>query len=347
METKLRVLVVTCEWPSAESTGVVPFVVQEVAFLRKAGVQVDVFHFRGARNPLNYLSAWLRVRKQMSRLHYDVIHAQWGQSALLALPKRRPLVITFRGSDLQGIVTTNGRYTLSGLILRAVSRSVARFADQLIVVSRRLSQRLDGLPCHIIPSGVDLDLFRTIPKDEAREKVGLQLNKQLILFAGGPNQPVKRYLLAREAVARLRAQPVPDLVVVDRVPHHLMPYYLSACDVLLLTSSHEGSPNIVKEALACNLPVVSVDVGDVRERLNSVEGCVVCDDDRPETIAKGLAEVLAKHARLNSRQSVYELDERLLVGRIIAIYRKAMGKSNSAPNCELDSTFAKPTEASK
>src|SRR5262249_4322481 len=248
----------------------------------------------------------------------------------LALPRRKPLVITFRGSDLEGIVAADGRYTFAGRILRGISKLVSRVADQVIVVSSKLAANLGGIPHHVIPSGLDLELFRPMDQNEAREKLGLPAEKRLILFAGSPSKPVKRFNLASEAVRRLDPSLHAELVVVERAAHTLMPHYLNACDVLLMTSLHEGSPNIVKEALACNVPVVSVNVGDVKERLVAVGGCIVCNDDNPDTILNALDSVLRNGARVASRTTVLEIDESIVAKRVIAIYGMAIQNSKNA-----------------
>ena len=133
--------------------------------------------------------------------------------------------------------------------------------------------------------------------------------------------------MAQAALAKLHGQLSVELLVVKNVPHAVIPYYMNACDALLLTSSHEGSPNVVKEALACNLPVVSVNVGDVRQRIGNIEGCVLCADDLPQTIAAGLAQVLSRKERINGRRTVRNLDENRLVERVIAVYEQAIGKA--------------------
>ena len=117
--------------------------------------------------------SWRQVRARLSAQTYDLIHAQWGQSALLALPKALPLVVTFRGSDVAVVVGSDGRYLLSGRLLRAMSRSIARIADEVIVVSESLARELPGGPYHVIPSGLNLDLFRPIPQSDARRQLGL------------------------------------------------------------------------------------------------------------------------------------------------------------------------------
>ena len=111
-----------------------------------------------------------------------------------------------------------------------------------------------------------------------------------------------------------------DLIVAWGVPHADMPFLLNACDALVFTSMQEGSPNAVKEALACNLPVVSVPVGDVAFRLTGIEGCELCADDRPESIAAALERVLRSGRRSAGRDAVSHLDERRLTQAVIAVY---------------------------
>ena len=325
MSQPIRVLMVTSDWPTPGQPRTTYFIKRQAEFLQAAGVLVDVFHFRGRRNPWNYLSAWWRLRRRLARNYYDLVHAQFGHSGMLAYPKRLPLVVTFRGSDLLGEVGRGGRYTLVGKLLQRVSRAVARRADAVIVVSEHMKAELPPrVPAHVIPSGLDFELFRPIPRDDARRHLGLSLDRPLVLFAGSPDWPRKRYALARQAVDILGRTLPADLVVAWGVTHDEIPFFMSACDALVFTSMQEGSPNVVKEALACDLPVVSVSVGDVPARLRGVAGCELCADERPETIAAALERVLRRGGRAAGRAAVRELDERLLTQRVIEIYRSVI-----------------------
>jgi teichuronic acid biosynthesis glycosyltransferase TuaC len=327
----LRVLMITSGWPMPGQPQTTHFIKRQAEFLRAAGVDVQVFHFRGRGNLLNYLRGWIRIQPQLRSRKFDLVHAQWGQSGLLALPKRLPLVVQYRGHDLHGIVDESGRQTVQGRILQWLCRVVARRADAILVVSAHMQKFLDpGTPAHIVPSGLDLDLFRLMPRDMARLHLGLPLERPLVLFAGNPALPRKQFSLAREAVDLVnRSLPV-ELIVAWGRPHDEMPYLMNACDALVFTSMQEGSPNVVKEALACNLPVVSVRVGDVPERLSGVEGCELCPDDRAETIAAALERVLRRGKRCEGRDVVAALEESLLTQRVIAIYHSALGGSRTA-----------------
>jgi glycosyltransferase involved in cell wall biosynthesis len=316
---------ITSQWPTPEHPETVPFLVQHVEYLRQAGVEVEVFTFRGKKNPLNYLRAWGRLHRRYRLGAFDLIHAQFGQNGLLALPTSQPLVVTFHGTDVYGSVGVDGRYTWAGAILRQLSRFVAAHATRTVVVSEQLAQRLPSRArLHLIAGGIDLELFRPMPRAEARTQLGLPPDKPLVLFAADPARPVKRYDLAAQAVALLDPALDVELITLGRVSHQLVPVYMNACDALVLTSKHEGSPTVVKEALACNLPVVSVDVGDVRARIGSVEGCVVCANERPETVAEGLRQALQTRNRINGRAAVAELSEQATVQQMIEVYRAAL-----------------------
>ena len=158
----MRVLMVTSEWPIPGIRFTPTFIKRQAEFLEQAGVDVEVFPFHGDKNPYKYVKAWVGLRRRLRAKRYDLIHAQFGQSGLLAFPKRLPLVVTFRGSDLLGIVGDgDGAYTRAGRMLQRASRFVARHADAVILVSPHLADYFTtSAAVHIIPSGIDFSLFR-------------------------------------------------------------------------------------------------------------------------------------------------------------------------------------------
>jgi teichuronic acid biosynthesis glycosyltransferase TuaC len=320
----MRVLMITSEWPTQARPYWAGFIVQQVEFLQKQGVDIDVIPFRGAKNPVNYVRAWYRVHKRLRQSTYDLIHAQWAQSALIALPTRLPLVVTFRGGETDGIVGSRGKYTVIGRILRFVSWIVAIRADELVLVSGHMQRHLSQRSFHILPSGLDFSRLPLMSQDAARKQLGLPASKRLVLFVGNPAEPRKRYAFAREIVSQLNSEV--ELVLAWGVPHEEIPVYMNACDALLVTSIYEGSPNVVKEALACNLPIVSVAVGDIPERLNGVDGCSVHPDNDPDRMVAALGTVLRRKERTNSRPAVRALDENILARRMTEIYQKAVSK---------------------
>lgn len=330
----IRVLMVTSEWPTPEAPLAVPFLVSQVESLRRLGVEVDVFPFRGAKNPINYLKAWWRFQRRCAPVmdRYDLVHAQFGQAALIPWPKRLPLVITFHGVDMLGQLSPEGKMTMQGRLLVWLGRTAARFADAVLIVSNEMRRNLPAsMPLHMLPTGVDLASLPALPRDEARRRLGLPLDERLALFVGNPKDPLKRYGRAQEAVEVLNRTLPTRLILgwgMSRADIIAMMY---ACDVMVVTSLQEGSPTIVKEALACNLPIVSVVVGDVVERLEGIEGCEVVPDHEPATIAAALERSLRRNARIDGREAVRDLDEHVLAEKLVGIYRSVVKRPRARP----------------
>jgi glycosyltransferase involved in cell wall biosynthesis len=326
MDTALKVLMVTTNWPTPGGPRTSHFIKRQADFLQAAGVEVDVFHFRAQKNLLSYLKAWLAVRSRLRSRQYDLIHAQFGQSGLMALPKRLPYVVTLRGSDILGTISDrDGKYTFAGKINQRVSQYVASRANAVILVSAHMQGLLrNPRQLHVIPSGIDFNLFQYTPRAEARRRLGLPLAERLVLFVGNPTQARKRYGLAKAAVDELNERLPARLLVSWGVPHSDVPLYMSACDALIFTSMQEGSPNVVKEALACDLPIVSVPVGDVEDRIGKIEGCELCPDESPQALASALERVLLRGARIEGRQSVNHLSETAITQQVISVYRSIL-----------------------
>jgi hypothetical protein len=168
---------------------------------------------------------------------------------------------------------------------------------------------------------VDTNRFQPFDQMEARRRLGWPSDKKTILFASVERHPRKRPELARQAVSRLSDFGVnAEIRLMHGVPHQEVPWWLNASDALLLTSVHEGSANIVKEALACNVPIVSVDVGDVRERLCDVRGCAVVTDAEPTELARALHEVLRDGHRSDGRAHLGDLTVQAVAMRLLSIY---------------------------
>lgn len=323
---QLRVLMITSEWPAPGFPRTTTFIKRQAEFLQAAGVGVDVFAFHGGKSPINYAASWRRARPLVRSGRYHLVHAQFGQSGLLALPKKLPLVVTFRGSDVLGIVgDKDGSYTMRGRALQRASRIVAKKADAVIVVSEHMKSYFEtDAPVHVIPSGIDLELFKPHPRAAAREQLGYGPDERIVLFVGRATQKRKRFGLARAAVDILNQRLAARLVVGWGIPHEQMPLLMSAADALVVTSMQEGSTNVVKEALACDLPVVAVPVGDVPERLRGVAGCECVYDEQPAAIAAALERVLRRGGRVDGRSAVACLDETLLTERVMAVYRSVL-----------------------
>ncbi len=308
----MRALVVTNMYPTAEEPAYGTFIHTQVEFLRANGVEVDVCFINGRKSKLDYLWGTFRFWRTILRSKYDVVHAHYVQSGAVArLQWRSPVILTHHGSD---VLSQSWEATLSHLL--------HPLFDRVIVVSKEMWQVFKDDRTVVIPGGINLEDMRPMPQAEAREELGLPPDKPLILWAGQYWQPVKRFSMTKQAVALVQEQcPEAELVVVANEPHRVMPLYMNACDAIVLTSYTEGSPTVIKEAMACNLPVVSVDVGDVAEVVEGVEGCHIVEPNAP-AVAEGLLQVLSKRQRTQGRGRVAHLDSRLVSQRVVDVYKQ-------------------------
>ena len=177
----------------------------------------------------------------------------------------------------------------------------------------------------IVPCGVDMSLFTPVDRTVARGLLGLPNEAPLVLFAG-MRRPEKRFDLVQAAMSRLvSSRPDAQLVVAEAEAHDRMPLFLSACDALVLASQAEGSPMVVKEAMFCNLPIVSVDVGDVAEMIHNTEGCYLSGSSADELAAQ-LAHALDFGRRTKGRETVLHLSLEAVAERLDDIYREVVNR---------------------
>src|SRR5438132_6386568 len=300
-------------YPTSQMPHYGAFVWQQAEQLRRFGHTVDIVNILGFRSKLNYLKGAVDVVRKTSSTAYDIVHAHYGLTAFPAWFRfQAPLVITLHGSDLLG-----GRFE------RLCSRIICRFSDAVIVVSEEMRQRVPGI---VIPCGIDLNLFRPYKRDEARARLGWPLDKYLILFPFDPGRRVKRYDRAKAAVERLSEDGIGgELITVFGVDNREMPWHYSAADAMILCSDREGSPTSVKEALACNLPVVSTDVGDVREIMSGIAGTEIVEQS-PVSLAAGLRRVLNRPPDFvfDGRTAMERYSQQKAVEAILAVYRRVI-----------------------
>ena len=283
--------------------------------LRAVGVSVDYFIFDG-NGIFGYLKSVPALRKKIRDGGYDLIHAHYSISAYFAtLAGQLPLVVSLMGSDLHD----------AGLTKRLTRFLARRCWQATLVKTERMHDLLGFSEAAVVPNGVNLDFFRPEDKRVARERLGLSESSKIVLFVSTHDRTEKNYDLARRAVERISDDRV-ELLYVRNTDHSLIPSYLNAADLLLLTSMYEGSPNIIKEAMACNCPVVSTDVGDVSKIIGSTDGCFISTDD-PGEIAGKIVKVLDSGVRTNGRERLIELglDSHTVAGKIAAIYKSVTG----------------------
>jgi glycosyltransferase involved in cell wall biosynthesis len=303
--TPYRVLVVTNLWPYEGDPSYGCFVKAQMDSLRPFGVDYEVMFINGRESRWNYLRAYPQLWRRLRAQRYDLIHAHMGLSGLVARCQFRvPVLVTFHGHDVTGEVKRSGRITLLGRFFQVSSFILARLVSGVIVQNRVMKSILRVKSTRVIPCGIDSDLFRPIDLREARRTLGVDLDKKYVLFPYNPAEERKRYDVIEAVVARAREQ-VPQLEVLRPlgVPNDRMPLFMNAADVFVLPSISEGSPVAVKEALATNLPVVTVDVGDTPDLLEGTEGNYLVPRD-VDAMAEKVVEVCRRGTRSNSRGSI-------------------------------------------
>ena len=210
-----------------------------------------------------------------------------------------------------------------------INRWFSRTADAVIVKSPEMAEVLSPVSAEVIPNGVDLDEFRPIERRDAISALGWDPEKRFVLFPGNPGNPRKGFSLA-QATVDIAAEQIGEkleLVPLRRVAAEQVPLYMNACHAMIMASHIEGSPNVVKEAMACNLPTVSVPVGDVAHLLSDVDGCAVHPRD-PQVLGTSLAELLRRGRRSGGRDAVIRrgLDLNSVAHRIRDIYAAVLKK---------------------
>lgn len=315
----MKVLVITNMYPTADMPFFGTFIKEQVESLRKGGVEVDVLFVNGRKNTLNYLWAFPRLWAKLLTNRYDLIHAHYVFSGIIARAQfLYPIVLTHHGSQ----VFQSWQAPLC--------RFVSKFMDRTIVMSEEMRKRGRLEKSTVIPCGINFKLFRPTDKQEARNELNLPPDKKLVLFAGDYDRPLKRWDIVQASVALLKEKnPDIELVLVSKKPLDTVPNYMNACDALVLASDGEGSPMVIKEAMACNLPIVSVRVGDVPEVIGGTEGCHLCTQE-PQDMADKLEMALERGMRTNGRNNISHIEIDTISCRIITVYQQLLEeKANS------------------
>ena len=290
-----------------------PFILEQSEALEKMGQTVHFFGIQG-HGIWGYVRNYKGLKRIIQDYKPDVIHAHYGLSGLLATLQRRvPVVTTFHGSDINNPKVL----PFSKIAMRLSAFTI--FVSQKNVDIARPTKKFALLPC-----GVNSDNFTEVPIGEARLKLQLEDTKKYVLFAGSFSNRVKNPELAQKAIALLKNV---ELIELKGYSREEVNYLMHAVDVALMTSHTEGSPQFVKEVMACGCPLVSVDVGDVKEVTAGVEGCYIVSREAEE-IAEKLHIALNFKGRTHGRERIVELglENRKVAETILGIYNNVIAK---------------------
>jgi teichuronic acid biosynthesis glycosyltransferase TuaC len=307
------------------------FARRQVESLKKPGFAVQVHYLNLQASPRGLWDAWRGLKQIIESYSPDIVHVFYGTitSFLCAVSSRRPLVITFQGSDLNPDPTMHWSRTWIGILLSQISTVRAA---AVICVSRQLRDRLwwKGKQAVVLPTGIDMSLFEPCEKTESRRSLGWQADERVALINVGSAPLLKGLPLARQAVAiaeKKLGMAIRLALLEGNVTPNGVPTYLNAADCLLIASESEGSPNVLKEALACNLPVASVNVGDCAQRLAGVWPSQVVTRDA-ESLGQALYEILKMPQRSNGREMIQDCSEEKIAETLSEIYRSVCNHVN-------------------
>ena len=306
------------------------FMFESARALREAGIDVDLLYLGDLRRPGGLRKAIAAVSGVAS--NYDLVHAQYGSACGLATARatQGAKVLTLRGSDWTPSHTNNPKFWLHGRLARSMTLMSLPAYRHVICVSQRIGRDVRRgharRSVHVVPSAVDTNKFLPMSKDECRRQLGLHPPPfQYVLFTSmDRNRESKRLGLATEAVAHARGTyPDLEILVASGVSHSEMPIYVNACDVAICTSTTEGWPNSIKEAMSCNVPFVATDVSDLRSVARSAENCYVVDST-PHALGDALVAVLRREDQFDIRQIAQKMNFTAFAEAHATVYRQVL-----------------------
>ena len=308
----MRVLIVCSRREYSPHTDyMAPFVFEQMKAIQALGVECKTVLVG------DYSHALRIIRKAIQEFSPDIIHAHYGLCGLVAgLQRKVPVVTTYHGTDLH--------YRR----LRIASQLSVLLSRKNIIVSKDLSHKLlKQNSLRVIPCGVDSSLLVPLDKEDARHNLGWSHDKVYVLFSKEFYNRAKNYPLAKAAVDEYNSKYAHGvdaelLEFIGYTREQVLLLY-NAVDCVLMTSDHEGSPQFIKEAMACSCPIVSVDVGDVKQVISGTEGCYLAERT-PESIAKMLDKAI-KHGKTNGREKVLlEYDASVIARKVLEVYNEVL-----------------------
>lgn len=295
------------------------FVQSQFDSLKAEGVDMLLFPVKG-KGVIGYLKAVSELRKVVKQERPDIIHAHYSTCGFAA-----SLATICMRNKPRILVAILGSFPMRNAKWRRVRWAIRHLWDGALTKSERTRAQL-GLELPVIPNGVNLEIFHLEPRTESRKKVGFVDEKKYVIWCSNPERVEKNWPLAEAAVKELEG--IELVAVYNKTPEEVCTY-MNAADCLLLTSDSEGSPNVIKEAMACNCPIVTTDVGDVRERLEKLEGCYVVADNKLEServreLKDAITKALDFKTRTEGRKRIVEdrLEISLIAKRIIEVYEQ-------------------------
>ncbi len=249
------------------------------------------------------------LKKKIKEYQPDIIHAHGGHIGIICgLQRKVPVVVSFHGSDIN---------LLKNRLISFISTFLCHKA---IYVSKQLKGKmpLSLIKSFIIPCGVNFDKFYPVDKQKAKKELNFPADENYILFSSHFNNKIKNFPLAQNSLSRLKPVKIEEIKNRSREEVNLL---MNGAELLLLTSFSEGSPNVIKEAMACNCPIVAVNVGDIADIIKDTPGCYLTSFD-PADVAKKIKLALKFGKRTNGREKIQHLDNKIIAEKIVNVYKE-------------------------
>lgn len=271
-------------------SGISNIVRAQVSSLENEGLYIDLFAVQG-KGVFNYFKSILSLRKVLMKNQYCVVHAHYSFSTWVALlAGSKKVVCSLMGSDVK-----------SNRFLKFLIRYLLiPFCKDVIVKSEEMKNDLGYSKALVIPNGVNEEHFFPMDKLTAQCALNWDSNKLNILFPSDPERKEKNYALLTEALSKLQDLKF-DIHILKEIAMQDLNLYYNAADLVCLTSEREGSPNAVKEAMACDKIVVSTQVGDVSWLFADGKGLFLAEQNA-DSFARSISAAL-EYGKLNEMRS--------------------------------------------
>lgn len=316
--------------PAKQNAGI--FMYNMANGVSQFGIDINFEYLGNLRSPYEMIKAYRRLKKVA--LEYDIIHAQFGSACafVTSFIRNTPKVVTLRGSDWNVYSESFGFYYLHTRLARVMSKLSLKRFDCIITVSNRMKNEIEKYHacknCIDIPSPIDLEKF--LPKDKSmlRKKFNSSDQEKWILFnSNNLFKPIKRYNLAKSAIELAQKQNNNiKLRIASGIPFTDIPDFVSSCDLILCTSTAEGWPNSIKEALACNVPFVSTDVSDLDIIAKQEKSCYICKPN-PINISEAIISSLSNPKNYNLRKYVELMNIEVISKKLYNLYKSVVSNN--------------------
>lgn len=322
----MRLLQVTNLYPTRFHPIFGIFIKDQLDDLASAGIDFDLFFINAKeKGKLEYLRSYQKLKKVIK--NYDIIHCHHYLSAFIVSlinPKGKVIVSFTSDGPNEFMLPKNW---INNCISRTIYKFIINRSD-IRIFKNKIPENLTGdSNSHLIPNGVNQAVFYPITKNISKGKLNLDRDKKYILFVSSQdiNRPEKRYDLFLKVIEELRKKfkNIEPLIAAN-IPRNELIYYYNSAELHLLTSDFEGSPNSVKESLACNTPVVSTNVGNVSEMLEGLENCFISPDNDPAKLAKYCLKSISYQGNIDIASVIKKkkLDNVTAIQNILNLYDK-------------------------